>query len=118
LVELGALKRLVIFSDPISTIQSAVKFDALPSKRVTEIHSSIKLLKGLQKDIKLQCMLSHCGVVDNEIADYLAKKGTKISLTSACTLIFHSAKLIIQRSIQAVLLEYYAIQSQHKSWIK
>jgi hypothetical protein len=111
----GCFEKAVIVSDPISTIQSVAKFDTLPSKRVTHIHSSIKLLKGIQKDIKLQCILSHCGVVDKEIADYFAKKGTKISQTSACKRIFHSAKLIIQRSIQAVLLEYYAIQCQHKS---
>jgi hypothetical protein len=66
-------------------------------------------------NIKLQWMLSHCGVVGKEIADYLAKKGTKISQTSACELTFQSAKLIIRRSIQTVLLEYYAIQSLHNS---
>jgi len=38
------------------------KADELPSKRVTEIHSSIKQLKGLQKGIKFQWVASHCGV--------------------------------------------------------
>jgi hypothetical protein len=52
--------------------------------------------------------------VDNEIADYLAKNGTKINQTSACKLTFHSAELRIKRSIQADLSEYYANQSQHK----
>jgi hypothetical protein len=52
----------------------------------------------------------------NEMADYLAEKGTKISQTSACKLTFHSAKLKIERGIQADLSEYYMIQSQHKSW--
>jgi hypothetical protein len=54
----------------------------------------------------------------NEMADYLAKKGTKISQTSACKLTFHSAKLKIERGIQVDLSECYAIQSQHKSWGK
>jgi hypothetical protein len=54
----------------------------------------------------------------NEMADYLAKKGTKISQTSACKLTFHSAKLKIKRVIQVNLSEYYTIQSQHKSWSK
>jgi hypothetical protein len=36
----------------------------------------------------------------NEMADYLAKKGTKISQTSVCKLTFHSAKLKIKRGIQ------------------
>jgi hypothetical protein len=54
----------------------------------------------------------------NEMADYLAKKGTKISQTSVCKLTFHSAKLKIKRGIQVELSEYYTIQSQHKSWGK
>jgi hypothetical protein len=54
----------------------------------------------------------------NEMADYLAKKGTKTNQTSVCKLIFHSAKLKIKRCIQVDLLEYYTIQSQHKSWGK
>jgi hypothetical protein len=54
----------------------------------------------------------------NEMADYLAKKGTKISQTSVCKLTFQSAKLKIKRGIQVELSEYYIIQSQHKSWDK
>jgi hypothetical protein len=54
----------------------------------------------------------------NEMADYLAKKGIKISQTSACKLTFHSGKLKIKRGIQVDLSEYYTIQSQHKSWGK
>jgi hypothetical protein len=47
---IGSLQKAVIFGDSTSAIQSTAKFDALPSKRVTEIYLSIKLLKGLQKD--------------------------------------------------------------------
>jgi hypothetical protein len=54
----------------------------------------------------------------NEMADYLAKKGTEISQIPACKLTFQSAKLIIKRCIQVDLSEYYSIQSQHKSWGK
>jgi hypothetical protein len=61
---------------------------------------------------------SHCGVMGTEMADYLAKKGTKISQISACNLTFHSAKLKIKRGIQIDLSEYYTIQSQHISWGK
>jgi hypothetical protein len=47
----GYFKKAIIFSDSISVIQSVAKFDVLPSKSITEMHSFIKLLKGLQKDI-------------------------------------------------------------------
>jgi hypothetical protein len=66
----------VIFSDSISAIESTEKSDTLPSKRVTEIHSSIKFFKGHQKNIKFQWLPSYCGVIGKRIADYLAKKGT------------------------------------------
>jgi ribonuclease HI len=115
---IGSFEKAVIFSNSSAAIQSIEKLDALPSKRVEEIHSSIKLLQGLQKDIKFQWISSHCGVISIEMADYLAKKGTKISQTSACKLTFHSAKLKIKRGTQIDLSEYYAIQSQHKSWGK
>jgi hypothetical protein len=46
----GFFKKAVIFSDSVTAIQSTAKSDTLPSKRGTEIHSSIKLLKGLEKE--------------------------------------------------------------------
>jgi hypothetical protein len=49
-----SFEKAVIFSDSSAAMQSIAKLDALPGKRVTEIHSSIKLLQGLQKDIKFQ----------------------------------------------------------------
>jgi hypothetical protein len=52
-----------------------------------------KMLKGFQKDIKFLRIPSHCSVAANEAADYPAKKGMKISQTSACKLRFHSATL-------------------------
>jgi hypothetical protein len=53
----------------------------------------------------------HCGILGNEIADYLTRKGTKISLTSACKLKFHSAKLKTKRSNPADLVGYHVIQT-------
>jgi ribonuclease HI len=80
----GSLKKAVIFNDSTAAILSMAKSDVLSSKRITEeIHSSIKLLKGLQKDMKFKWISSHCGVVGTEIADYLAKKGTANSQTFA-----------------------------------
>jgi hypothetical protein len=58
-----------------------------------------------------------CGVVGNEVAYYLAEKGTVISQTFTCKLSFHSAKLKI-KSIQADFSSYYTSQNQHKRWNK
>jgi hypothetical protein len=64
------------------------------------------LLQGLQKDIKFQWIPSHCGVMGKEMADYLEKKRTKFSQTSAFKLTFRSAKLKIKRDIPIQLSEY------------
>jgi len=63
-----SFKKAVIFSDSTAAIHSLTKADALSSKRVTEIYSSIKQLKGFQKDIKFQWVPSHFGVMGNEMA--------------------------------------------------
>jgi hypothetical protein len=75
-------------------------------------------VKDLQNNTTFHWISSHCGVVGNEKPYYLEKEGTKISQTSACKLIFHSAMLSIKSSIQVDLSEYYAIRSQRKSWYK
>jgi hypothetical protein len=41
----GCFEKAVIFSYSISTKQSVAKFDALPGKRVTEIHNSVVLVR-------------------------------------------------------------------------
>jgi ribonuclease HI len=81
LVELGPSRRL-LYSVIQLQQQSLAKVNT-PSKRVTKINLSIKQLKGLQKDMKVQWVPSTCGAVTNDIADYVAKKGTTISLTPA-----------------------------------
>jgi ribonuclease HI len=112
----GSFKKAVIFNDSTAAILTIANSDALPSKRITEIHSSNKLLTGLQKDTKFQWIPSYSGVVGNEIADYLAKKETAISQMLTCKP-FH-CQLKIKRSIQADFSKYYTTQSQHKPWNK
>jgi hypothetical protein len=59
-------------------------------------------LKGIQKNIKFQWISSHYGIMDSEMAHYLANKGTAMNPTFPRKLSFHSAKLKI-KSIQADL---------------
>jgi hypothetical protein len=51
-IRTGSFKKSVILSDSTAEILSTAKFVALPNKRTTEIHSSIKLLESLHKDIE------------------------------------------------------------------
>jgi hypothetical protein len=94
-------------------MQSLAKADAHPSlsKRVTEIHLSIKQLKGLQKDRKFQW-----GFVGNEVAGFLAKQvqqSAKHLLVNCHCNLSNS----IERNIQVDLSRYYS-KSQHKPWNK
>jgi hypothetical protein len=110
----GSFKKAVIFSDSTAAVLSIAKFHVLQRKMITEIYSSIKLLKGLQKDITFQWISSRCCVLDKEMADYLAEKGTATSQMFMCKLSFHSAKLKI-KSTQADLSRYYTTKSKHNS---
>jgi ribonuclease HI len=114
----GSFEKAVTFSDSTSAKTIDSKIDALSSKVVTESHSLTKMLKGLQKDTTFLWIPYHFGVVANEAADYPAKKAMKISQTSACKLKISFCHIKRKRSIHADLSEYYAIQSQCKSWHK
>jgi hypothetical protein len=84
---IGSFKKaIIIFSVSTAALLSIAKFIALPSNRITEILSSIKLLKIFKKDIIFWWIPSHYGVVGNEMADYLA---------------FYFAKPKIKRNIEA-----------------
>jgi len=58
---------------------------------------------------------STCGVVANEMADYVAKNGMAISHIFSWNLLFHSVTLKIKRNIQAEISRYYATEGQHKT---
>jgi hypothetical protein len=74
LVEFGSLRRVLYSGIQFQGYSQQKKIYTVPSKRVTKIHSSITLFEGFQKDIKFYWKPFQCGVVDIEIADYLAKK--------------------------------------------
>ena len=51
-------------------------------KKINEIHKIIKQLQNLNKRIVFQWIPAHCGIVGNEQADMLAKKGSRITQTA------------------------------------
>jgi hypothetical protein len=55
----GHCKNAAVFTNSTEAMHSILEIDMPPSERFTEIHLSIKELKGLQKDIKFQ---SQCGL--------------------------------------------------------
>ena len=87
-------KKVVFLVDSKSAIQKITSQNASESATVTDIRNSLKLLTKINKKIHFQWVPSHIGLSGNELADNLAKKGTKIvkknnkiPLTSVKTLI-------------------------------
>ncbi|XP_071033097.1 uncharacterized protein [Parasteatoda tepidariorum] len=59
---------------------------------------------------------AHCGVTGNENADYLAKKGALIILTSAHITPFCSIKQLIKRTFKTCAHEELIDRTSTKSW--
>ena len=71
-------KKVVFLVDSKSAIQKITSQNASESATVTDIRNSLKLLTK----INFQWVPSHIGLSENELADNLAKKGTKIVKTN------------------------------------
>jgi hypothetical protein len=97
------LKKVLIFSN-------SAKVGASSRKRATEIYLYVKQLKGLQEDKNF--------VVGNRMADYLVKKGKRVSRTCVCEQSFYSAKLRVKINIQTYLSRYCVDESQYRPWNK
>jgi ribonuclease HI len=66
--------------------------------RTREIHCSIKLLQGLNKEGVIQWIPSHCGTEENEWPDFLVKGGTLRKQLNNTNLAFDSSEVIIQNT--------------------
>jgi Ribonuclease HI len=97
----------VILSDSKAAIQAISNYSEDPSSTIREIRSKIKQIYNLKKKLVLQWVPAHCGLIDNENADYLPKKGTKISIPVSQTAPFESVKRLIKTKYR----------ENHKKWI-
>ena len=88
----------------------------MSNKRTQEIRNKIKTLTALTKYIKLQWVPAHCGLQGNELADQLAKRGTKIQQFRQYEIPYQSAKLIINRRIKEEVMEQNRNASNNKPW--
>ena len=71
--------------------------------------------KNLMKKVVLQWIPAHCGLIDNDSADYLARKGCSIIEKTATQLSYHQVKRIITSQYHKIVKDHLQI-SQHKRW--
>ena len=94
-------ENIVILSDSKAAIQAIVNLIKPPiNAKVAQCRDTIKYLNSLTNRITLQWIPAHCGIVGNELADALAKKGTQINQTSTSEISYNSAITTIQYQIR------------------
>ncbi|GFT91162.1 probable RNA-directed DNA polymerase from transposon X-element [Trichonephila clavipes] len=93
-VRLPPIERAVILSDSTSALQALSNYNENNCLRVQNCRELLGKIKG---KIVFQWVPSHCGLWENERADFLAKKGTGILQNFRRDLTLHSAKLEIKR---------------------
>lgn len=72
--------KVVILTQSVETIKSTHPENNI----VREIHTAVKMVQGLHKEIMIQWMPAHCQIIGNEVTafatgnevdDFLAKRG-------------------------------------------
>ncbi|KAJ9578040.1 hypothetical protein L9F63_025100, partial [Diploptera punctata] len=71
-----------LFADSKVAIQAITSNQTPENETILECRKLLKYLNNQNKLIVFQWIPSHIGIVGNEIADGLAKKGTKIQITT------------------------------------
>ena len=117
LCRIKLFSKVVILSDSLATIQAIALQSAPFSTKVAEIQKYIKVLTALNKVIKLQWIPAHCGLLGNEHADFLAKKGTKIPQKPHNSLSYHTTKLILNKIFKKQINEKFKLESSNKPWL-
>lgn len=110
-------KKVVIFCDSTSAIQAIASFQTPQSACIHEIKSSIASITKAGTEIVLQWIPGHTGIHGNEMADFLAKKGTKISQTKCPKLSYISIKRLINNSFKKKFYDHLTTQGQGKTWL-
>lgn len=86
------------------------------SAEIMEILTLLQHLKEKRETVILKWIPGHCKIYGNEQADMLAKKGAMVLEINNKNLLFHSAKLYIQKSLYETYRHELAEQPSAKSW--
>ena len=68
------------------------------------------------KKVSLQWIPSHCGIAGNDVADFLAKKGTHIIQTSPSIISYNRAAANIRFGVREAFRNNLELQMKDKPW--
>jgi len=106
----------VIFSDSKVAILSATSTETKISTEARDCQDLIRQLKEKHKQIALQWIPGHCQITENEQADLLAKKGSKITQTYIRETTYHSIKLHLKQVFRSAYRHELETRLSHKPW--
>ncbi|KAJ4441067.1 hypothetical protein ANN_10917 [Periplaneta americana] len=115
LCHINKFKNAVILSDSKAAILSIVSKHT-PSFQTAEITKMLSQLISLNKRIVFQWIPSHCGILGNENADALAKKGSTASYRPVTKSTYYSVKRFIKSTYLDFNKQNLITQSQGKKW--
>ncbi|KAJ4446835.1 hypothetical protein ANN_13533 [Periplaneta americana] len=116
LCHINKFKNAAILSDSKAAILSIVSKHT-PSSQTTEITKMLSQLISLNKRIVFQWIPSHCGILGNENADALAKKGSTATYRPVTKSTYYSVKRFIKSTYLDFNKQNLITQSQGKKWI-
>ncbi|VDO10797.1 unnamed protein product [Rodentolepis nana] len=87
-----------------------------PPKTAEECRKLHELLREKNKTVVLQWIPGHCGIIGNELADTLAKKGTTILQCMDRPMSFHTMKALIRREFQTSRCNELKTRTKEKQW--
>ncbi|KAJ4429826.1 hypothetical protein ANN_22030 [Periplaneta americana] len=105
----------VILSDSKAAILSIVSKHT-PSSQTAEITKMLSQLISLNKRIVFQWIPSHCGILGNENADALVKKGSTATYRPVTKSTYYSVKRFIKSTYLDFNKQNLITQSQGKRW--
>ncbi|KAJ4447107.1 hypothetical protein ANN_09107 [Periplaneta americana] len=115
LCHINKFKNAVILSDSKAAILSIVSRHT-PSSQTAEITKMLSQLITLNKRIVFQWIPSHCGILGNENADALAKKGSIATYRPVTKSTYYSVKRFIKSTYLDFNKQNLITQSQGKKW--
>ncbi|KAJ4436603.1 hypothetical protein ANN_16636, partial [Periplaneta americana] len=115
LCHINKFKNAVILSDSKAAILSIVSKHR-PSSQTAEITKMLSQLISLNKRIVFQWIPSHCGILGNENATALAKKGSTATYRPVTKSTYYSVKRFIKSTYLDFNKQNLITQSQGKKW--
>jgi ribonuclease HI len=109
-----ARKNVVLLIDSVAAIQAVDNNEESQDKKIILARYKIKSLQTKGVKVMLQWVPSHCGLLGNKKADYLAKLGSHKKTPNRIS--FHSAKTHIKAAVRSQVKNKWNTESKEQDW--